>query len=476
MALQMVFVEPTPSSSSSSVNGMAVVAASSSALVSEQNALAETLMNLAGSASPPSHTDFDEEEEEVEMDEVPSSTGAQQFTQQRSHSHLELPRPVHTQGQHHPPSSVGLGSSSPLLLMLQADPMSSPRKAASPYPPSPSKFYKNKRKTYPVRSPHMEHRQSPPGIVFQFPSAFIKEGSEHLSPKLNVIFYPENPPSPPKHVNSSPPQQTLQAPQPQQRAATARGRSSARAKPAHSRFQQQQQGQLFGLALENIEGLKSKRRARAKDKDKEAATDASVDSDSIVEDDDDDDDDDQDLRGAEQLALLSGESGLKAKPKPKKRRAAVLEDGDGARKTKKPRREKSTSVQASTPQSQNDSDFTGESRSKRIRHAVVRDDGNASDDFGDDDELASSPKKEKVKAAQAPSSSSSSSSKKVCASCGTTNTPYWRDGWHTCTLCNACGIRFQKYKVHNTQTLFFQQTNHRAPKANRVFFSSNSLR
>jgi len=37
--------------------------------------------------------------------------------------------------------------------------------------------------------------------------------------------------------------------------------------------------------------------------------------------------------------------------------------------------------------------------------------------------------------------------KKVCASCGTKETPYWRDGWGCVTLCNACGIRYQKYKL-----------------------------
>lgn len=34
----------------------------------------------------------------------------------------------------------------------------------------------------------------------------------------------------------------------------------------------------------------------------------------------------------------------------------------------------------------------------------------------------------------------------LCASCGCTVTPYWRDGWDAAVmLCNACGLRFQKF-------------------------------
>lgn len=34
----------------------------------------------------------------------------------------------------------------------------------------------------------------------------------------------------------------------------------------------------------------------------------------------------------------------------------------------------------------------------------------------------------------------------ACASCGCTVTPYWRDGWDArVMLCNACGLRFQKF-------------------------------
>ena len=35
-----------------------------------------------------------------------------------------------------------------------------------------------------------------------------------------------------------------------------------------------------------------------------------------------------------------------------------------------------------------------------------------------------------------------------CESCGTRKTPYWRDGWESgILLCNACGIRFHKYRT-----------------------------
>ena len=40
-----------------------------------------------------------------------------------------------------------------------------------------------------------------------------------------------------------------------------------------------------------------------------------------------------------------------------------------------------------------------------------------------------------------------SGKRKRCESCGTRKTPYWRDGWGLgIVLCNACGIRFHKYR------------------------------
>lgn len=38
---------------------------------------------------------------------------------------------------------------------------------------------------------------------------------------------------------------------------------------------------------------------------------------------------------------------------------------------------------------------------------------------------------------------------KKCFSCKTTSTPYWRDSWKPGKpLCNACGLRFSKYKKY----------------------------
>lgn len=40
-----------------------------------------------------------------------------------------------------------------------------------------------------------------------------------------------------------------------------------------------------------------------------------------------------------------------------------------------------------------------------------------------------------------------STKRRRCESCGTRKTPYWRDGWESgILLCNACGIRFHKYR------------------------------
>lgn len=37
--------------------------------------------------------------------------------------------------------------------------------------------------------------------------------------------------------------------------------------------------------------------------------------------------------------------------------------------------------------------------------------------------------------------------KKSCYACKTERTPYWREGWKKgIILCNACGLRFSKYK------------------------------
>ncbi|XP_060082059.1 GATA-type zinc finger protein 1-like [Ylistrum balloti] len=40
---------------------------------------------------------------------------------------------------------------------------------------------------------------------------------------------------------------------------------------------------------------------------------------------------------------------------------------------------------------------------------------------------------------------------KTCASCATRRTPLWRDAEDGTPLCNACGIRFKKYKVRCSQ-------------------------
>lgn len=46
-----------------------------------------------------------------------------------------------------------------------------------------------------------------------------------------------------------------------------------------------------------------------------------------------------------------------------------------------------------------------------------------------------------------PSIQSGSTKRRRCESCGTRKTPYWRDGWEPgILLCNACGIRFHKYR------------------------------
>ncbi|KAG7326894.1 hypothetical protein KOW79_010295 [Hemibagrus wyckioides] len=48
-------------------------------------------------------------------------------------------------------------------------------------------------------------------------------------------------------------------------------------------------------------------------------------------------------------------------------------------------------------------------------------------------------------------SDSSSMCKKICASCCTRKTPLWRDAEDGTPLCNACGIRYKKYRVRCLQ-------------------------
>ena len=45
--------------------------------------------------------------------------------------------------------------------------------------------------------------------------------------------------------------------------------------------------------------------------------------------------------------------------------------------------------------------------------------------------------------------SAAPSTRKKCASCSARKTPYWREGWDQgVLLCNACGIRFHKYRKY----------------------------
>lgn len=52
------------------------------------------------------------------------------------------------------------------------------------------------------------------------------------------------------------------------------------------------------------------------------------------------------------------------------------------------------------------------------------------------------------------SSRSAGSKSKVCASCSTRKTPLWRDSDDGTPYCNACGIRFKKYRVRCSVCLY----------------------
>lgn len=55
--------------------------------------------------------------------------------------------------------------------------------------------------------------------------------------------------------------------------------------------------------------------------------------------------------------------------------------------------------------------------------------------------------KSPLPSAPSPSIRGNKTKRRRCESCGTRKTPYWRDGWESgILLCNACGIRFHKYR------------------------------
>jgi GATA zinc finger len=51
--------------------------------------------------------------------------------------------------------------------------------------------------------------------------------------------------------------------------------------------------------------------------------------------------------------------------------------------------------------------------------------------------------------------------RKMCHSCRTKNTPYWRDGWDGVCLCNACGIRYRKRRMYCNDCLYVPRKDER---------------
>lgn len=89
-------------------------------------------------------------------------------------------------------------------------------------------------------------------------------------------------------------------------------------------------------------------------------------------------------------------------------------------------------------------------------HLNSSDDDDDMETFGSDDrrhDIEAGVRGSRRRAAnQASSDRTSLTTKKSCSSCGTKKTPYWREGWEpSVVLCNACGIRYQKYKKYCTR-------------------------
>jgi len=58
------------------------------------------------------------------------------------------------------------------------------------------------------------------------------------------------------------------------------------------------------------------------------------------------------------------------------------------------------------------------------------------------------------KSDRVPGGKQANTGNKKCFACGTKKTPYWRDGWDGVLLCNACGIRFTKYRLRCLNCLY----------------------
>jgi hypothetical protein len=58
------------------------------------------------------------------------------------------------------------------------------------------------------------------------------------------------------------------------------------------------------------------------------------------------------------------------------------------------------------------------------------------------------------KSDRVPGGKQANNGNKKCFACGTKKTPYWRDGWDGVLLCNACGIRFTKYRLRCLSCLY----------------------
>ena len=57
-------------------------------------------------------------------------------------------------------------------------------------------------------------------------------------------------------------------------------------------------------------------------------------------------------------------------------------------------------------------------------------------------------------------------SERCCASCGATKTPYWRDAWgESISLCNACGLRYAKFKKRCSSCLYVPRKEDKTSRA-----------
>lgn len=254
-------------------------------------------------------------------------------------------------------------------------------------------LYKNKRKAIPIRSPHCEHALATPGVVFQFPIGLEDDDKkkEPIYTKVHVVFYPKALAEPHHHQQTNNLNLNLEdfGLNLNILAATSARpnlQTSSSSKPKHhhnNKASSKPHNDDFQFKIHSTSMAPHSHEAQH-----------------------------QHLHTGEESESQESELQLSGRPKRNKVGNSFYQDFQrGSLKDE----------------------------SEGFASSFTSDDSSSEDvgSFSSSDE----PRKRSKMLGK------NSLLRKVCASCGTSKTPYWRDGWNCVPLCNACGIRYQKYRT-----------------------------